>query len=119
MSYFSFPVLLDSEIYSKEYEEFVSINEQEEPKGYSTVPVYHWHSIQDVPKEEWYTRKYKEIYLPEIASQFRSDNILLSLDFDSGFGIHHDGGGFCTDISDTCHWLTPFVQEPEDPFDLW
>ena len=119
MSYLSFLVILDSEIYSKQYEEFVSINEEEGQKGYSNVPLYHFHSIQDAPKDEWYTPKYKRIYLPEIASQFRSDNVLLSLDFSSGFGINHDGGGFSTDISDTCHWLTPFVQEPEDPFDLW
>ena len=119
MFYFSQLVILDSEIYSKQYEEFVSINEEEGPKGYSNVPLYHFHSIQDAPKEELYTQKYKKIYLPEIASQFRSDNVLLSLDFRSGFGINHDGGGFSTDISDTCHWLTPFVLEPEDPFDLW
>ena len=33
MSYFSFLVIFDSEVYSKQYEEFVSINEQEEPYG--------------------------------------------------------------------------------------
>ena len=55
MSYFSFLVILDSEIYSKQYEEFVSINEEEGQKGYSNVPLYHFHNIQDAPKKEWFT----------------------------------------------------------------
>ena len=44
--------------------------------------------------------------------------MLLNLQF-NGAGIHHDGGGFSTDISETCHWLTPFVLEPEDGMDVW
>ena len=44
--------------------------------------------------------------------------MLIRLDL-RGFGINHDGGGFPTDISDTCHWFTPLVQEPSDPSDLW
>ena len=44
--------------------------------------------------------------------------MFLSINFDAGFGINHDGGGFSTDVSDTCHWFTPFVKEPGDPFDL-
>ena len=110
--------IINSEIYLKQYDEFVSTNEIEEPTGYSDVPVFHWHSIQDVADNERQLKKYKTIYLPEIASQFRPSDIFLSIKFDTGFGINHDGGGFSTDVSDTCHWLTPFVKEPEDPYDL-
>ena len=112
-------MVIDSDIYSKLYDEFVFTNKDENPTGYSDLPVFHWHSIQGVSENERQLKKYKTIYLPEIASQFRPSEMFLSIKFDSGFGINHDGGGFSTDISDTCHWLTPFVQEPEDPFDLW
>ena len=116
-------MVLDSEVYSNQYEEFIFINDDNE-EGNSTwnsnVPVFSTHSIEDVPDDQHHSKKYKQIYLPEIASQFRTNEILLSLEFDPGFfGVNHDGGGFSTDISDTCHWLTPFVLEPEDPYDLW
>ena len=115
-------MIIDSEIYSKQYDEFVSTNKDENPTGYSDVPVFHWRPdlavFQGVAENERQLKKHKTIYLPEIASQFRPSEIFLSIKFDTGFGINHDGGGFSTDISDTCHWLTPFVNEPEDPYDL-
>ena len=111
-------MVLNSDVYTKQYEEFVKINLKEyNSTGDSDIPIYHFHSIQDVPKEERYSKDYKRAYLPEVASQFNSKEVLLSVNF-KGFGINHDGGGFSTDISDTCHWMTPFVIEPEDPFDL-
>ena len=111
-------VVLNSEVYTKQYEEFVKINLKEyNSTGDSDIPIYHFHSIQDVPEEQRFSKDYKRAYLPEVASQFNSKEVLLSVNF-KGFGINHDGGGFSTDISDTCHWMTPFVIEPEDPFDL-
>ena len=116
-------MVLDSAVYSNQYEEFIDINdaiEEGNSTGFSNVPVFSSHSILDVPEDEWESKKYKQIYLPEIASQFRLNDILLSLEFGPGFfGVNHDGGGFSTDISDTCHWLTPFVLEPEKTDDLW
>ena len=111
-------MVIDSKIYSKQYDEFILTNEDEMPTDYSDVPIFHWHTIQDVAENERQLKKYKTIYLPEIASQFRPSDIFLSINFDSGFGIQHDGGGFITDISDTCHWLTPYVTEPDDPDDI-
>ena len=109
---------MDSEVYSKQYEEFINTSIKEyNTTGYSDISIYHYHSILEIPETEWFTKKYKRIYLPEVATQFRSTGVILSVDF-KGYGVNHDGGGFSTDISDTCHWLTPFVKEPEDPWDL-
>jgi hypothetical protein len=49
--------------------------------------------------------------------EFRPREMILNMQF-NGIGINHDGGGFITDISETCHWLTPFVLAPGDMFDL-
>ena len=84
---------------------------------YSSVPIYHIHAVQ-WEEEDLFSETCKKKFLPEVAAQFRSDEVLLMLEF-KGAGMSHDGGGFSTDISDTCHWLTPFVSEPEDPWDLW
>ena len=111
-------MVIDSKIYSEQYDEFISTNDIKMPTDYSDVPIFHWHTIQDVAENERQLKKYKTIYLPEIASQFRPSDIFLSIKFDSGFGVQHDGGGFITDISDTCHWLTPYVTEPDDPDDI-
>ena len=112
-------MVIDSDIYAKQYDEFVSISSETNPTGYSNVPVFHWHTIHEIKNEtERQLRIYKAKYLPEVATQFRPSEMFLSINFDAGFGINHDGGGFSTDISDTCHWFTPFVKEPGDPFDL-
>ena len=116
---FLFSVVIDSDVYSKQYEEFVSISADVNPIGYSNLPVFHWHSMQEIKNEtERQLKEYKTKFLPEVAAQFRPSQMFLSIKFDAGFGINHDGGGFSTDICDTCHWFTPFVNEPGDPFDL-
>jgi hypothetical protein len=111
--------IFESEVYNKLFEEFVkeSIHSEEQIPGLSNVFVYHWHTMVDIPEEERFDPIYKKAFLLEIATQFRAQEILLNLQF-NGFGIHHDGGGFSTDISETCHWLSPFVLEPEDYSDL-
>ena len=89
--------------------------------GHSTVPIYHWHSFQDhieEEPEEVFSEKSKRKYFSDVVSQFRPSDLLLLVDF-KGEGIHHDGGSFSTDISDTCHWFTPFVKKPTDFYDLW
>ena len=110
--------VLKSPVYTKQYEEFVNSNLIEENTTiYSSVPIYHTHAVQ-WEEEDLFSETCKKKFLPEVAAQFRSDEVLLMLEF-KGAGMSHDGGGFSTDISDTCHWLTPFVSEPEDPWDLW
>ena len=86
--------------------------------GHSTVPIYHWHGLQYHLKEELFSEKLKRKYFSDVASQFRPSDLLLFVDF-KGAGLHHDGGSFSTDISDTCHWFTPFVKKPTDFYDLW
>ena len=108
-------VILESEVYTKQYTHLFN-----DTAIHSTVPIYH-HGIQDMFKkepEEIFSEKSKRKYFSDVASQFRSSDILLYVDF-NGEGVNHDGGGFSTDISDTCHWLTPFVKKPNDFFDLW
>lgn len=101
------------------YAEFVNAtsHETEQIPGFSNVYVEHWHSMVDIAEEERFDDVYKKAFLPEIATQFRAKEVLVHLQF-NGAGINHDGGGFSTDISETCHWLTPFVLEPGDFGDL-
>ena len=102
------------------YQDFVSLSSSQYDKDpdFSNVFVSRWHSIMDVDESEWFSEELKKRYFLQLASQFKQDDILLNLDF-NGAGINHDGGGFSTDISETCHWLTPFVNEPDDFTDLW
>ena len=69
-------------------------------------------------KDDPFSEENKQSHFIEVANQFRLKEMILNLEF-SGVGIQHDGGGFPTDISETCHWLTPFFTEPEDYDDLW
>ena len=69
-------------------------------------------------EEEYYSNQLKKDFFFQLASQFDPFDMMLHLDF-NGAGINHDGGGFSTDVSETCHWLTPFVTEPDDFEDLW
>ena len=109
---------MDSEIYSRQYEDFVNTNRKlYNTTGYSDVPIYHEHWILYESESDLFTKDVKKRYLSEVATQFRSTGAILSVDF-MGFGIYHDGGGFPTDISQSCHWLTPFVKPPQDPFDV-
>ena len=111
-------MILDSEVYSKQYEEFINTSTKKyNSTGYSDISINHLHPILGIPETEWFTKKYKRIYLPEVATQFRSTGPILSVDF-KGYGVSHVGGGFSTDISDACHWLTPFVKPPENPRDF-
>ena len=111
-------MILDSEVYSKQYEEFIKISTKKyNSTEYSDFSIYHWHSILAIPETEWFTKKYKRIYLPEVATQFRSTGPILSVDF-KGYGVFHIGGGVSTDISDACHWLTLYVKPPGDPWDF-
>ncbi len=114
----SFPAILTSDMYNELYNDFVnaSIFYGLMPE-LSNVFLSHWHAIEDIEEEERYSQLYKDAYLPEIAAQYRMTDGILRLDF-NGVGINHDGGGFSTDISETCHWLTPFVKMPEDMQDL-
>lgn len=110
--------IFESEVYNNLYDEFVQAStSQEKIADFSNLDVYHWHSLLDMDEKERYDPKYKVAYFLEIASQFRPKEVLLHLNF-NGKGINHDGGGFSTDISETCHWLTPFVLEPGDFNDL-
>ena len=59
----------------------------------------------DVDEDDWFTDEQKKIKILEVANQYRQKDMLLNLQF-NGAGIHHDGGGFSTDISETCRWLT-------------
>ena len=111
-------MILDSEVYSKQYEEFVNTSTKKyNSTGYSDILMYHFHYIHKVPETERFTKKYKRIYLPEVATQFRTTGPILSVDF-KGYGAYHIGGGFSTDISDACHWLTLYVKQPENPHDF-
>ena len=102
------------------YEEYVAISSSEhiQDPDWSNVYVYHWHSIMEMDKVDMFTDEQKKNRILELANQYRQKDMLLNMQF-NGAGIHHDGGGFSTDISETCHWLTPFVLEPDDPIDLW
>lgn len=73
--------------------------------------------MKELTPEERLSMTKKKAFLNEIASQFRPQEVILSMKF-NGYGINHDGGGFTTDISETCHWLTPFVLEPVNGYDL-
>ena len=106
------------ETYNQLYAEFVqsALNEEHIPDLSNTyVPKYH--SLMEFEEEDRYDPKYKLAFLLEVATPFRTKETLIRLEF-NGAGILHDGGGFGTDISDTCHWLTPFVKEPGDFQDL-
>ncbi len=111
--------MFNSDAYNQLYDEFLNASVF---GGYmpqvSNTYIAHWHSIEDIEEDERHFQVYKEAYLPEIASQFRFQDGILRLDF-NGFAINHDGGGFNTDVSETCHWLTPFTKEPGDLFELW
>ena len=111
---------MQSKVYNETYEEYVAVSssQHEQDPDFSNIPVYRWHAIMDVDEEDWFTDEQKKISILQVASQFKQKDMILNLQF-NGAGIHHDGGGFSTDISETCHWLTPFVLEPDDPIDLW
>ena len=102
------------------YEEFVSTSgsQYETDSDFSNVFVYHWHSIMDIEESKRFSEQLKQNYFQQLASQFQKKDMILNLKF-NGAGIQHDGGGFSTDISENCHWLTPFVKEPDDFSDLW
>ena len=63
--------------------------------------------------EEQYSRS----YLPELATQFRKEDLILRIKL-AGYGIQYSGG-FTTDVSESCIWLTPFIKQPGDMVDLW
>lgn len=56
------------------------------------------------------------VYLPEIASQYRNREMIARIRF-PGYGAFIDPG-FSTDLSETCTWLSSFVKEPDDTYDL-
>ena len=56
------------------------------------------------------------VYLPEIASQYRNREMIARIRF-PGYGAFIDPG-FSTDLSETCTWLSSFVKEPDDSYDL-
>jgi len=110
--------IFESEIYNAQYDEFIktAVNDEEVP-DLANIYVAKYHSLKDVDEGERYDPKYKLAYLLEVATPYRAKETLIRLEF-NGAGMHHDGGGFATDISDTCHWISPFVRPPGDFFDL-
>ena len=115
-----FKGILKSKVYNDMYEEYVAISSSKhiQDPEFSNVFVYHWHSIMDVDEDDWFTDEQKKISILQVANQYRQKDMFVNFQF-NGAGINHDGGGFSTDISETCHWLTPFVLEPEDGMDVW
>jgi hypothetical protein len=55
-------------------------------------------------------------HVPELASQFRENELILRLDM-KGVAINYQSG-FTTDIAEACIWLTPFIKEPGNFWDL-
>ena len=109
--------IFESEPYNDLYLEFVNeTTNQEKISDYSNADVYHWHTMVEI--KDRFDPELKVAFFLEIANQFRAKEMLVHLSFNGAAGINHDGGGFSTDISETCHWLTPFVKEPGDFFDL-
>ena len=110
--------IIECEAYNRLYEQFIaSATIEDQIPDFSSVTVAKYHSLMDIEEEERFNPEYKLAFLLEIATQFRAKEVLINIQF-NGAGIHHDGGGFATDVSDTCHWLTPFVLEPGDMQDL-
>ncbi len=109
---------MNSDAYNTLYNEFVnaSIFSGYMPEVSNTY-IAHWHALDYISPDERFLPLHKKAFFPEIAAQFRLKDSILKVDFD-GFAINHDGGGFTTDVSETCHWLTPFTKEPSDLFDL-
>lgn len=110
--------IIESEAYNRLYEQFIesAVNEDQIP-DFSNVYVAKYHSLMEIEEEERFDAQYKLAFILEVATQFRAKEVLINVQF-NGAGINHDGGGFATDVSDTCHWLTPFVKEPGDFQDL-
>jgi hypothetical protein len=52
----------------------------------------------------------RRAYITELASQFRDEELIVNLKI-KGFGMHYEGG-FSTDFSESCVWMTPFIKEP-------
>lgn len=109
-----------SKVFNDLYAEFIetaSLADTNSIPDMANVGIYKYHSLAEIDENERYDIKYKIAYFMEVATQFRHKEVLVHLQF-NGAGINHDGGGFATDISDTCHWLTPFVKKPGDFLDL-
>ena len=96
-----------------------SVSEYKNDSDFSNIFVYHYHPIMELDEEDWFSEKFKKNYFAQIASQFHweKNDVILNLQF-NGVSIVHDST-FSTDISESCHWLTPFVKQPDDWQDLW
>ena len=110
--------ILQSKVYDDIYQDFVGASVKVDVKNITELHFEHTHSVKWLDQGDLYTDETKQGYFGELANQYSLKDMLISLKF-KGFGINHDGGGFPTDISETCHWFTPLVQEPSDPSDLW
>ena len=114
--------IFDSSVYHSIYEDFVKESSQQydEDSEFSNVYVYRWHSIMDLDDDSIFTEETRRGFFLEVANQYRLKEMIMNVRL-NGVGIQHDGGGFPTDISETCHWITPFIKNPKDDIfdDLW
>ena len=110
--------ILQSKVYDDMYQDFVHASVNVDVENITDLYFEHIQSVMWLDQDDLYTEETKLGYFVELANQYHLKDMLIRLDL-RGFGINHDGGGFPTDVSDTCHWFTPLVQEPSDPSDLW
>lgn len=78
--------------------------------------MYHWHDLQKFNLTSTTFDSYRAAFVPEVAAQFRMGQMIPMLKF-AGQGVHF-ASGFSTDLSESCFWITPYLELPEDPLTL-
>ena len=98
------------------FEDFISLNQERKFNNFSNIDIHHYHSTQDLGKQELFQTDQLESYFRTVAAPNQFTDLILYLTFD-GAGVYHEGG-YTFAMRETCHWIAPFPKPSDNYFNL-